>query len=235
MPLSTAWHLILPSQALGAGDRLVATRVLGQDLVAWRSGTGVVQVWRDRCPHRGVRLSLGRIIDGRLSCAYHGWEFAADTGRCERIPALADLAEVPGRVAAHVCTAAENRQMVWVRLDADADRPASALPKTLSADDDTCDFLRSLGVYASIGTMHDTLLARGFVAESAEEPTTWHGSLAGQAVVLFTHPAQQDLTFVHAWSCRPAAAQAPAAVFAALRRMRNDAETLAPDGHNHAP
>jgi len=235
MPLSTAWHPILPSQALGAGDRLVATRVLGQDLVAWRSGTGAVQVWHDRCPHRGVRLSLGRVIDGRLSCAYHGWEFAADTGRCARIPALADLAEVPGRVAARVCTAAENRQMVWVRLDTDADQPASALPMTLSADNDTGAFLRSVGVYAGIDTVHDTLLACGFVAAGAEEPTTWRGTLAGQAVVLFTHPAQQDLTFVHAWACGPAAAQAPAAVFAALRRMRNDAEALAQTGHKHTP
>ena len=33
------------------------------------------------------RLSLGRVCDGQLECAYHGWRFAGD-GRCVSIPAL---------------------------------------------------------------------------------------------------------------------------------------------------
>jgi nitrite reductase/ring-hydroxylating ferredoxin subunit len=231
MPPCADWHPILPSHALGAGERLVATRALGQDLVAWRSAAGVVQVWRDRCPHRGVRLSLGRIIGGRLSCAYHGWEFAADTGRCTLVPALADLAGVPGQVGARVCAATETRQMVWVRLDADAARPGSALPIEPAGDAGPVTFLRSIGMDAGIDTVHGTLQQCGFAPQG---PATWCGSLAGQAVRLFTHPAQPDLSFVHAWAVTPAPAQAPGAVFAALRRLRSAAEA-AQGRRSHTP
>jgi nitrite reductase/ring-hydroxylating ferredoxin subunit len=45
----------------------------------------------DRCPHRGARLSLDRVREGRLECPYHGWRFAAE-GRCVAIPALPGFA-----------------------------------------------------------------------------------------------------------------------------------------------
>ena len=37
------WHPVVPAHLLGAGERLLATRVLGQDLVAWRSTDGVAR------------------------------------------------------------------------------------------------------------------------------------------------------------------------------------------------
>jgi nitrite reductase/ring-hydroxylating ferredoxin subunit len=63
-------------------------RVLGKDLVVWwdRNG-GTWQVWDDKCPHRLVPLSEGRIDErGQLQCSYHGWSFAACSGSCTRIP-----------------------------------------------------------------------------------------------------------------------------------------------------
>ena len=216
------WHPIVPAHALLAGDRLVATRVLGQDLVAWRSNAGVVQVWHDRCPHRGVRLSLGRLIDGRLSCAYHGWEFAADTGRCARIPALADLSKAPGQVGARVCTAAEAQRMVWVRLASQPSSPAGAPPADLPTDRQGDDFLCSLGLRTGIDSVRDTLRARGLAPDG---PAAWRGCLAGRAVRLFIQPAQPGLSFLHAWQYGPGAA---GPVFSALRRLRSDAESALP-------
>ncbi|KAJ6383109.1 hypothetical protein OIU77_031520 [Salix suchowensis] len=32
-------------------------------------------VFEDRCPHRLAKLSEGQLIDGRLECLYHGWQF----------------------------------------------------------------------------------------------------------------------------------------------------------------
>lgn len=216
------WHPIVPSHALLARDRLIATRVLGQDLVAWRSNTGVVQVWHDRCPHRGVRLSLGRLIDGRLSCAYHGWEFAADTGRCMLIPALADLSQTPGQLGARVCAATEAQRMVWVRLESQPSSPAGAPPADLPADTLGGEFLCSLGLRAGVDTVRDTLLASGL---ATDRPASWHGPLAGQPVRLFLQPAQPGLSFLHAWQYGPGAA---GPVFSALRRLRCDAESALP-------
>lgn len=52
--------------------------------VAYRNEQGLV-VHVDRCPHRNVPLSGGRIVDGCLECPYHGWRFDAD-GACTKIP-----------------------------------------------------------------------------------------------------------------------------------------------------
>ncbi len=223
MPSRTDWHPVIPAHRLGAADRLVATRVLGQDLVAWRSADGLARVWRDRCPHRGVRLSLGRILDGRLSCAYHGWEFAADTGRCEVIPALADMARVPGQTHASVCAAAEARQMVWVRLASSPPSTPATGPIDAPADaTGPGGFLRSLAFDTGLDTVHTWLHQR---ALRPDGPAAWAGTLAGTPVRLFLQVAQDDLVIVHAWACGPRTDTPRAAVFSALRRLRADAES----------
>ncbi len=58
----------------------------GEALVIWRVDRDTVAVLLDRCPHRGVSLSLGsRTQTGRLACSFHGWEFDS-TGGCAHIP-----------------------------------------------------------------------------------------------------------------------------------------------------
>jgi toluene monooxygenase system ferredoxin subunit len=41
---------------------------------------GVVCAYEDRCRHRSLPLSLGKLAGGRLVCAAHGWEYDACTG-----------------------------------------------------------------------------------------------------------------------------------------------------------
>jgi len=76
---------------LAAADDLVPGRCLAaqhfeQKLVLWQGSDGPA-VFDDRCPHRGASLSLGRVHDGLLECAYHGWRFAHDGG-CVAVPAV---------------------------------------------------------------------------------------------------------------------------------------------------
>lgn len=85
-------HPVLDAAALR--DAPVGVRLLGEDWVLWRDAQRVPRAAPDRCPHRGTRLSLGRVCDGALECPYHGWRFAGD-GRCLTIPALPDF--VPPR------------------------------------------------------------------------------------------------------------------------------------------
>lgn len=44
-------------------------------LVLWCDGAGDWHAFEDKCPHRGVALSEGRIEAGQLQCSYHGWLF----------------------------------------------------------------------------------------------------------------------------------------------------------------
>ena len=56
------WHPVALVTQLADGGP-IAARVLGEDLVVWRSGEEFF-AWRDLCVHRGTRLSLGSIVDG---------------------------------------------------------------------------------------------------------------------------------------------------------------------------
>lgn len=110
------WHPVAGSEAVR--DAPVAARLLGEALVLWRDPQGAVHAWPDRCPHRGARLSLGRIEDGRLECPYHGWQFGPG-GQCLHVPALPAFTPP----AAHCVQAFEAREahgLVWVRLQAGA-------------------------------------------------------------------------------------------------------------------
>jgi phenylpropionate dioxygenase-like ring-hydroxylating dioxygenase large terminal subunit len=82
--LLTDWHPVAPARRLDEA-RPVAAKLLGTDIVLWRDAEGAAHAWQDRCPHRGTRLSIGRLGEGGLTCAYHGWRFAPD-GRCMHVP-----------------------------------------------------------------------------------------------------------------------------------------------------
>jgi phenylpropionate dioxygenase-like ring-hydroxylating dioxygenase large terminal subunit len=69
------------------GERpIVPVRLLGQDFVLFRDETGRLGLLDRDCPHRGADLAFGRLEDGGLRCAFHGWLFDAD-GACLETPA----------------------------------------------------------------------------------------------------------------------------------------------------
>lgn len=111
--LAGFWHPI--AFAHEVGERPVAAMLLDVPLVIYRTSAGV-SVARDRCPHRGARLSGGRIIDDRLVCPMHGLHFAGD-GRCTRIPSIADPSfPIPPKVRLAACASALRYGIVWVCL-----------------------------------------------------------------------------------------------------------------------
>src|SRR5262245_42768467 len=60
------------------GERAVRpVRLLGEDLVLFRDGAGRCGLLERACPHRRADLSYGRLEDGGLRCAFHGWLFDA--------------------------------------------------------------------------------------------------------------------------------------------------------------
>lgn len=38
------------------------------------------------CPHRGGPLSDGFVVDGKVSCPWHSWQFDLKNGSCSNIP-----------------------------------------------------------------------------------------------------------------------------------------------------
>jgi phenylpropionate dioxygenase-like ring-hydroxylating dioxygenase large terminal subunit len=126
------WHPVAGCTDV-AGQPLAAL-LLGQPLVLWRDTAGVIQAWADQCPHRGARLSLGRVCQGRLECPYHGWQFEA-SGQCTQVPALPAF-KPPASHRAQVYQAIEQNGLVWVRLEAGEPTAELALPR-FEAEADT--------------------------------------------------------------------------------------------------
>jgi len=91
-----------------------AIRLAGIDLVLWRDAQGTVHAWHDRCPHRGARLSLGRVEGDVLVCGYHGWNYGGD-GKCVRMPSHPSL-RPPAAACATTYAACEKYGLVWVCL-----------------------------------------------------------------------------------------------------------------------
>ena len=60
--------------------------VLGETLVLFRDKRGNVGLLDDRCAHRGVSLSYGRVEERGIACAYHGWLYNT-RGECLECPA----------------------------------------------------------------------------------------------------------------------------------------------------
>src|SRR3954449_2682872 len=60
-------------------------RLLGENLIGFRTTSGKVGLVQNACPHRGASLFFGRNEEEGLRCVYHGWKFDL-TGQCVDMP-----------------------------------------------------------------------------------------------------------------------------------------------------
>ncbi|MCC6876954.1 MAG: aromatic ring-hydroxylating dioxygenase subunit alpha [Sandaracinaceae bacterium] len=82
---ASQWTPVLFSRELPRA-KPVGVRLAGERVVLWRDREGRARALIDRCPHRGVALSLGRRTrEGRLECPFHGWQFDGGGG-CAHVP-----------------------------------------------------------------------------------------------------------------------------------------------------
>ncbi len=60
-------------------------RLLGENLVLFKTSRGELGLVQERCPHRSTSLAYGIPDDDGLRCPYHGWLFSAE-GKCLEQP-----------------------------------------------------------------------------------------------------------------------------------------------------
>jgi phenylpropionate dioxygenase-like ring-hydroxylating dioxygenase large terminal subunit len=106
------WHPVAAVAAVPPGSA-VSVLLLEEEIVLWRSASGALHAWKDRCPHRGTRLSIGKVAGETITCAYHGWRFGND-GACIGVPAQPDAPPPAARCAAHHVKEAYG--LAWVCL-----------------------------------------------------------------------------------------------------------------------
>ncbi len=111
--LAKFWHPVAFAHEIA--DKPVAAKLLDVDLVLYRTTNGV-SVARDLCPHRGTRLSAGRVSDDRLVCPMHGLHFN-DQGMCTKIPSNPDqTARVSPRLRLQSLLSEERYGIIWACL-----------------------------------------------------------------------------------------------------------------------
>ncbi len=116
------WYPICRSDEL-AEDEPLRSKLLGMQYVAFRDTDGNPHVLSDTCVHRGGSLSKGKVIDGRVSCPYHGWQYGGD-GKCALVPSMGDK-KPPGRAKVDSYPVEEKYGIVFAFLGdlPEAERP----------------------------------------------------------------------------------------------------------------
>lgn len=80
------WHPVAIAADLTPESPAKFVRILGEDLVLFVTPKGEPGLLDDRCAHRGVSLSYGRVEERGIACAYHGWLYDV-RGNCLATPA----------------------------------------------------------------------------------------------------------------------------------------------------
>jgi nitrite reductase/ring-hydroxylating ferredoxin subunit len=216
---ASTWHPVVPSAGVRPGANIVAGFAEGQELALWRSAGGAAQAWENRCPHRSVRFTLGQVIEDRLSCAYHGWQYAAGNGQCVGIPAHPAM-QAPRNVCAKVFGAVDAAGMLWVNLAAES---AAAPPSLADAVPAGWHFCRTLTLRTGASGVRDALARHGFAIDAGSG--SWQGTLDKVKTVALLLDAQPQLAFVHLWTEAAPGSDAMRTLHAAARSLRRDIET----------
>lgn len=126
--LPDRWYVVLESRKLRR--KPVAVRRFGEDLVLYRTAAGTPACLLDRCPHRGVALSLGWVEGDTLRCGYHGFRFRTD-GTCSSMPCDGPAARIPKAMCATAFSVREAHGLLWVWWG----EPRAELPEVPWIDD----------------------------------------------------------------------------------------------------
>ena len=107
----TMWHPVASAHDVPY-RHVYHGQLLGRELAVWRADDDYVNVWENRCLHRGLRLSIGSNDGTELRCQYHGWRYANRSAGCTYIPA--HPADAPARtICNRTFPSVERYGLVW--------------------------------------------------------------------------------------------------------------------------
>jgi len=122
------WSPITAAKRLRPG-RPLALMLDGVPVVAFRDEDGRAKALVDRCPHRSVKLSIGKMPgDGTIQCSFHGWRFGGD-GACRHVPLNPGAKLSAVRAQALACQ--EREGLLWLYAGEAERAPPNAMPPPL--------------------------------------------------------------------------------------------------------
>ena len=184
MFLTDYWYVAAVSDEIG--ETPLARTLLDEPVVLYRTPDGGIAALEDRCCHRHLPLSLGKVVGEGLQCGYHGLVYDAE-GVCIRVPG--QTAVPPGaRVRAYPVV--ERWGWVWIWMGDPGQADESRIEDFHWLDDPgwraagcripmECDYrlgIDNLLDLSHLTYVHATTLGNAAVAEQAEVRTERHGA-----------------------------------------------------------
>jgi nitrite reductase/ring-hydroxylating ferredoxin subunit len=171
------WQPVALAEELAPTRPLKPVRVLGEDFVLFRDEGGRLGLLDRHCAHRCADLAYGRLEDGGLRCAFHGWLFDV-SGTCLETPAEPEGSILRTRIRQRSHPVVERGGIIWAYLGA-GEPPAFPHFDCFVAPDThvfafkgfiACNWLQALEV--GIDPAHASFLHRFF---EDEDPAQGYG------------------------------------------------------------
>ena len=128
MFVRNAWYVACWARELSRAP--LARVMLEEDIVLFRKDNGEPAALEDRCCHRHLPLSLGRVEGDCLRCGYHGFKYDA-SGQCVEIPGIKDI---PPRAQVRAYPVVERWKWIWVWMGDPALADPAKIPNLWWAD-----------------------------------------------------------------------------------------------------
>src|SRR3989442_14097496 len=181
------WIPVVQSAELAAGGRPKRVRILGEDLVAFRSPSGQPGLVSEFCAHRRASLYFARNEERGLRCVYHGWQYELG-GACIDQPNERPDSSFPDKVTLPAYPCAERGGVVWTYMGPASPPPGlpdlewALVPESqrfVSKFWQGCNYLQALE--GGIAPAHISFL-HGVLDGGTEALRALHGASAGFAL-----------------------------------------------------
>jgi phthalate 4,5-dioxygenase oxygenase subunit len=171
------WIPALLSSEIEPDGPPLRVKLLGEELIAFRTASGRIGLMDHRCPHRCASLFFGRNEEEGIRCVYHGWKYDPD-GQCVDQPSEPPEYVFKPKVQATAYATCERAGLVWAFMGPKGeslpelpDIEATGLPEDeiqVWAALRECNWLQ--GLEGDIDTSHFGFLHIGSATEDQAAP-----------------------------------------------------------------
>jgi vanillate monooxygenase len=183
--IKDTWYVACTAEEID--EKPLGRKICNESIVFYRASEGKVAALEDFCPHRGAPLSLGQVVEGKLTCGYHGLEMGCD-GRTIAMPGQ----RVQSFPAIRSYPVEERYGFVWVWPGDAAKADASLIPKQEWHNNPAwayggglyhinCDY--RLMIDNLMDLTHETYVHAGSIGQKEIDDTPCKTVVEGQSVV----------------------------------------------------
>jgi phenylpropionate dioxygenase-like ring-hydroxylating dioxygenase large terminal subunit len=129
------WYAVEFSNAISTSPK--SLKILGNELVLYRTSDGRIQAMNNACIHRGAALAQGKVVKDCLVCPYHGWHYQPD-GSCVKIPSQSPTITIPKAAKITSYPVQEKYGWIWLYLGDEEPGDLLDLPNYPQAEADNC-------------------------------------------------------------------------------------------------